>query len=163
VHKLANGPLGQAHGCGHLGAAAALNRGPDQRVVLAGRQPCHLSQGVGGQHPPLGLHLRGLGGRRGIIEFGRRRPGRGLTPGKIAQDLMQPAANMANFGARLKCRQGGQECLLDEILGSLRADPLGVGVESQPVALSDHFKRTLVPQPGKRGKPFIRLRSEQQV
>jgi hypothetical protein len=163
VHELANGALGQTHGFGHLGAAAALNRGPDQRIVLAGRQLRYLGEGVDGEHPPFGNLLGGLGGRGGVIEFGRSWPGRGLTPGEIAQDLMQPAANMANFGSRLKGRQGGQECLLNEIIRPLRTDLLGVGMERQPVALGDEFKRTLVPQPGQRGKPFIRLRSEQQV
>jgi hypothetical protein len=79
VDELANRSLAEAEQLGDLGAALAVNRRGDHRLVLAGGKAGQGSQRLGGQHPRLGRLLRRRSHQLDVFESGRhQRSPRGL-------------------------------------------------------------------------------------
>jgi hypothetical protein len=96
MHQLADRALGKAHDLCHLGPAAALDGGLDQRVALSCWKVRHGCQRVIGQHPPLGELVNGLAGSIRLVEIDRQGRDGGFPPHQVAQDLVQPASEMAH-------------------------------------------------------------------
>jgi hypothetical protein len=157
VDQLPDRTLGQAHGIGHLGPTQPLEGHLDDRVVLARWKLSHSSQGIHGQHPPLRHLLGGLGDRMLLLKLGQGRGRRIFAPGLVAEDLMQPAAEVPHLGAGLQSRERGQEGLLDEVLSAMRIDATGIGGQRLAVTLDDQLECALVPQMGESDQSLVRL------
>jgi hypothetical protein len=129
----------------------------DDCVVLASGEPGHRSQSVHGQHPALGHLLSGLGDRVRLIKFGQRGRGGVFAPGLVAQNLMQPAAQMPDLGAPLERRESGQKRLLDQILGPVGIYTAGVCRQRPAVTLNDQLECPFVSQLRQSDQPFVGL------
>jgi hypothetical protein len=132
--------------------------------VLTGRKLCEGCEGFDRQQPALGRVMRGLGRAAGA---GRRLKAQGggsrRAGGQIAQDLEQPAAQVAHLRPGLERRERRQERLLHEVLSALVVEATGVAEELTPVPLDDQRERTLVAEARESNEPLICLRAHQEI
>jgi hypothetical protein len=125
VDELADGALGDPHPPRDRGPALAVDRGGEQRITLAGRQPAELAQRLARQRDALGDLLGAVGGRLGITaqvlaEFKRAvARGNGHPRRGVAHDLVKPGPWVRDIGASGQRGQRAQERLLDYVLGAL--------------------------------------------
>jgi hypothetical protein len=116
MDELPNRALAQAHQSRHFPATLAVEAGQEECIALAFRQPRQVRQsGVRLQSAfhqvldTLGVHL--------IVGQRRLAGGRGVADRGVADDLVQPAAEVSDLGLITKRRKGPQKGLLDDVLG----------------------------------------------
>ena len=144
-HALQPGDEREADGLARLvagvGPVGAVGQALEQRVGV-GLQPDRLAQP----------------GRAPARWPGRQRPAVARPPGAVAQRVQaavrgDPVQPRAQRGAALEARQpapGGQQRLLDEVLGVLHRaeDPVAVHLQLAPVRLGEGAEGLLVARPG---------------
>lgn len=155
--------LGGAQRDRRLGATATLQAGQDQGIPLSLGQASQFRQ----QSPSLDpaghviLQVRARAGLR--LELGGCP--RGHDAGHpVADDLVKPAAEVADLSLGSESGKRAQERLLDHILGP-PTGPQATGEAEQAslVALHDHDERPVMPRSRETDQTLVGLRSENEI
>jgi hypothetical protein len=147
VHQLADGSLGHSHRRGDLGAAAAVERGADDRLPLAHGQARQLGECIDCQGALLhDVFDRLVAGGRAVERYIQRR----VRPRRrVAHDPIEPAAKVLDIRPGAQRRKRAEKRLLDDVLGlPVRTETTRERGQLRAVALDDHRERSFVPGAG---------------
>jgi hypothetical protein len=155
MHELTYGSLGEAHPAGDRGAALPLQRGGDHRFPLAMGQRRHCGEDLASGQATLDVVLNHDGADLAVgLERHLHRAGNPACG--VAEDLVQPTAQVPNLRPGAKGDQGVEEGLLHGILGpSVGAQPAGHAQQCPVVAGDDRRKRLLITLAREAGQALI--------
>ncbi len=164
MHELSDRGLANAQIDGDLTSGASAELRLNQGGTLMLGQPLHLTQG-GGKHQ---TRLE-AGVQPGVLTPLGRKLVVWLVTGmlgerSVAEDLMQPAANMADGRPCPDRAPSLQQGLLDHVLGAIGSHQSARGArERRPMALDQNREGPLVTTLGEHGQALIGLSQEQEI
>ncbi len=118
-------------------------------------------QGLADDRPPVEIVVGGRGAVEGVGELVvviAAPPER--ADASVVGDPVEPGPGVLDLGPVLQGEPGGEECLLEGILGARLGEeqaPPGVPEELLSVALDERLERPLVPEPGELDQAGVRL------
>jgi hypothetical protein len=135
-----------------------LHRGLDERVALTVGQ--HRDRGQGGAHeqPALDLLLQAVRGDQILGELVLDRCAPGCLQRCVADDLVEPTADVLHLGARSERGERAHQSLLNDVLRiALRSEAARKPHELTFVARGNGDKRPVMPRTREADQTLVRL------